>query len=53
MTKSIGIFQIVIQAPDFAHMFPGNYFKKKKYACHEKFKMATIVSRWPTCPVRK
>ena len=49
MIKSIGIFQIVIQAPNFAQMLRREYSFKKKYPCRAKnqdsdnfFKMADM-----------
>ena len=49
MTKSRGIFQIVIQVPNFAQMLLRDYSFKNKYAFHAKnqdgdnfFKMADM-----------
>ena len=42
MTKSRGIFQIVIQAPHFAQMLPRDYSFTKSTRATQKFKMATM-----------
>ena len=66
MTKSTGIFQIVIQAPTFAQMLLRDYSFKKKYACHAKIQdgdhfikmvdtsgkeIIKFAKNGPTCPI--
>ena len=66
MTKSRGIFQIVIHAQHFAQMLRRDYSLKKKYAGHANiqdgdhvFKMADMSGKEiikfaknvPTCPI--